>query len=142
MFNIKLLMKIYLLVKSKVIYFRSSNFTFRKKTYNIYKKSKERLEVPDIIRSSQNASLTTKKSFVSLYAEKRASISGGGNSRRELQRSIKILVMIVISHIFLSTPGNVLYIVSTIDQNLVHHDNIPSEGKLSILCTLDLGLFW
>ena len=48
-----------------------------------------------------------------MAASKRGSVSSGSHNRRELQRSIKILVMIVTSHIVLSTPGNVLYILAS-----------------------------
>ena len=37
--------------------------------------------------------------------------------------------MIVISHIVLSTPGNILYILATYDLDLIHYEEIEDKGK-------------
>ena len=101
--------------------------TIKQKKYDVSKKFQEEfLEAPDIIQSNQYIPLTRKKT---LAADKRGSISGGSHNRRELQRSIKILIMIVISHIVLSTPGNVLYMLATYDLNLIHYEAISDEGN-------------
>ena len=84
------------------------------------------MEAPDIIQSNQQVRLTRKKTVAT---DKRGSISGGSHNRRELQRSIKILVMIVISHIVLSTPGNILYMLATYDLHIVHYEAISKEGN-------------
>ena len=70
-----------------------------------------------------------KKTLARVPTTKRGSISGGSHNRRELQRSIKILVMIVISHIVLSTPGNILYILATYDLDLIHYEDIEDKGS-------------
>ena len=67
----------------------------------------------NVFESNEHISLTRKKTVTSMAASKRGSVSSGSHNRRELQRSIKILVMIVASHIVLSTPGNVLYIIAS-----------------------------
>ena len=63
---------------------------------------------------------------------------GGRNNTRELRRSAKILVLIVISHILLSTPGNVLFILSTYysNENIVSYDQITNKGKNNITHTI------
>ena len=66
-----------------------------------------------MLESNEHISLARKKTVTSMAASKRGSVSSGSHNRRELQRSIKILVMIVASHIVLSTPGNVLYILAS-----------------------------
>ena len=38
-------------------------------------------------------------------------------------------MMIVISHIVLSTPGNILYILATYDLDLIHYEEIEDKGK-------------
>ena len=69
-----------------------------------------------------------RKTLARVPTSKRGSISGGSHNRRELQRSIKILVMIVISHMVLSTPGNILYIISSFNLNLIHYEEIEDKG--------------
>ena len=83
-------------------------------------------KAPDIIQSNQSNIWKRKEPLSSIAASKRGSISGGSHNRRELQRSIKILVMIVISHIILSTPGNILYVLAS--YGLDRYERIENEG--------------
>ena len=108
---------------------RSPRLNAKKKSYNVSKKFKDLLDVPDIIQSNQQCSLDRRKTLARVPTSGRGSISGGSHNRRELQRSIKILMMIVISHIVLSTPGNILYILATYDLDLIHYEEIEDKGK-------------
>ena len=108
---------------------RSPCLNAKKKSYNVSQKFKDLLDVPDIIQSNQECSLDRRKTLARVPTSGRGSISGGSHNRRELQRSIKILMMIVISHIVLSTPGNILYILATYDLDLIHYEEIEDKGK-------------
>ena len=108
---------------------RSPRLNAKKKSYNVSQKFKDLLDVPDIIQSNQQCSLDRRKTLARVPTSGRGSISGGSHNRRELQRSIKILMMIVISHIVLSTPGNILYILATYDLDLIHYEEIEDKGK-------------
>ena len=127
--NIRNTSNAYFTVNSKScnVICRSSAISVSRKSYNVSCRFREILnKAPDIIQSNQSNILKRKEPLSSIAASKRGSISGGSHNRRELQRSIKILVMIVISHIILSTPGNILYVLAS--YGLDRYERIENEG--------------